>query len=403
MNEATQSLRQQALGAWYYIDAALGFAIQWLPKLVAALAILLLAYLIARGLSYGAQYIVQRTPLGGRETDAGEKLAAVISRATFYVVMLISLPAVLGTLGLSSLIQPLESMATRFLEFLPNLFGAMLIFGIGFAVARIAQRTITSVLEAAQIDHFVEKLDALGLKGKSGLARFAGVLIFTLLIIPVSVAALDALAIRSVAEPAKQMLGHFMQAIPNVFAATIVLALAYVIARFASEALTKLLPTLGIDTVGTKLGLSREVFAGKPLSRIAGMIAFAAIMVFGIVEGAKLLNFAVVSHLLAQVLTLGAQILLGVAIITIGVVASDFLRTILAKSKDASGVAELVRVSVIVLAVAMGLRQMGVADEIVHIGFTLMLGALAVGAAIAIGWGGKDTAGRLLDKWTKDL
>ncbi len=403
MNEATQALRQQALGAWYYIDAALGFAIQWLPKLVAALAILLFAYVIARSLSYGAKYIVQRTPVGNRETDAGENLAAVISRAVFYVVMLISLPAVLGTLGLSGLIQPLEAMATRFLEFLPNLFGALLIFGIGIAVARIAQRTMSSVLEAAQIDHFAEKLDALGLRGKTGLAQFAGVLVFTLLIIPVSVAALDALAIKSIADPAKRMLSQFMEAIPNVFAATIVLTLAYVIARFASDSMVKLLPALGVDSVGAKLGLSREVFAGKPLSNIAGMVAFAAIMIFGIVEGAKLLNFSIVSELLAHVLTVGGQILLGVAIIAIGVVAADFLRTVLAKSKDASPVAELVRIAVIVLAVAMGLRQMGVADEIVHIGFTLMLGALALGAAIAIGWGGKDTAGRLLEKWTKNL
>ena len=51
----------------------------------------------------------------------------------------------------------------------------------------------------------------------------------------------------------------------------------------------------------------------------------------------------------------------------------------------------------------MGLRQMGVANEIINMGFTLMIGAVAVGAAIAIGFGGRDTAGRLLEKWTKDM
>ncbi|MBX2856224.1 MAG: hypothetical protein KTR21_14625 [Rhodobacteraceae bacterium] len=54
-------------------------------------------------------------------------------------------------------------------------------------------------------------------------------------------------------------------------------------------------------------------------------------------------------------------------------------------------------------AVAMGLRQMGFADEIVNTGFTIILGALAVAAALAFGWGGRETAGRLLEKWTAKL
>jgi hypothetical protein len=234
-------------------------------------------------------------------------------------------------------------------------------------------------------------------------ANAAGVLVFTLLIIPVVIAALDALAISSISGPAQRMLTTILDAIPNILAAAIVLLLSFIIARFASEGLATLLPAIGFDRVGERVGLTQNVFGGTPLSRVAGYLAFFAIMVFGLIEAAKLLNFAVLSQMLSTVLELGGQILLGSVIIVFGVVAADFVATLVERSKDARPIAGLLRVAIIVLAVAIGLRQMGIANEIITLGFGLVLGALALGAAIAIGWGGKDTAGRLLDKWTKDM
>ncbi len=46
---------------------------------------------------------------------------------------------------------------------------------------------------------------------------------------------------------------------------------------------------------------------------------------------------------------------------------------------------------------------MGFANEIINTGFRRLIGAVALVAAIAIGWGGKDTAGRLLETWTNSL
>lgn len=359
---------------------------------------------MGKALSYAVRYGLDRTSFGQASTTAdGQSIGATIGRALFWVVMLISLPAALGAVGLSSLIEPLEQMAQRFLAFLPNSIGAGLIFGIGLAVATIARRATTSVLEATQADQLAERFGLKAMTGQAGITKFAGVLVFTLLIIPVAIAALDALAIQSIAQPAKDMLTSFLAAIPNIFGAAIVLLLSYVIARFAADTLTSLLPTLGFDQVGDNLGVSREVFGKRSLSMIAGYVAFAALMLFGTIEAAKLLNFTVVSNLLTHLLTLGGQILLGAVIIAFGVVAADFVHSIVVKSKDAKPMAGFIKVAIIVLATAMGLRQMGVANEIINTGFTLLLGGVALGAAIAIGWGGKDTAGRLLEKWTKNL
>jgi hypothetical protein len=61
----------------------------------------------------------------------------------------------------------------------------------------------------------------------------------------------------------------------------------------------------------------------------------------------------------------------------------------------------ILRWSIIALAVAMGLRFMGLANEIVIIAFTAIIGSAAVACALAFGLGGRPTAHKLLERWTE--
>lgn len=59
-----------------------------------------------------------------------------------------------------------------------------------------------------------------------------------------------------------------------------------------------------------------------------------------------------------------------------------------------AGMSNLVRVAIIILSVAIGLGQMGIADNIISLAFGLMFGSIAVAAALAIGLGARDVAGK---------
>ena len=59
--------------------------------------------------------------------------------------------------------------------------------------------------------------------------------------------------------------------------------------------------------------------------------------------------------------------------------------------------------AILILAAAMGLRQMGLANEIIVTAFTLTLGALAVALALAFGLGGREEAGAQLKEWRQKL
>jgi hypothetical protein len=373
------------------------------PRLLAALAWLAIAYIVARALAYGAQYVIERTNLGAKSLARDQKLGESVGAALFWTTMLISAPLILGQLGRSDLLAPMQGMAQKFLDFVPNIVGAGLIFGIGWVVATVARRAVTSVLEAVQADDVAKRAGLGNVTGETGISKAVGVLVFTLLIIPIAIASLDTLNIQSISGPAKTMLQGFLDAIPNIFAAAVVLLLSYLIAKFASEALNNLLPSTGFDMIGHRLGLTEEIFGGLSLSAVAGWIAFIAIMLFGMVEAAKLLNFSIVSDTLAQLVSLGGRVLLGSIIIGFGVIIADLVATAVSRSRDAKMAATPLKIAIIVLAAAMGLGQMGLANEIINTAFTAIIGALAVGAAIAIGWGGKDTAARLLAKWTQNL
>jgi hypothetical protein len=51
----------------------------------------------------------------------------------------------------------------------------------------------------------------------------------------------------------------------------------------------------------------------------------------------------------------------------------------------------------------MGLRAMGIADDIVNLAFGLTLGAIAVAFALSFGLGGREAAGRQMEHWLSKL
>ena len=63
------------------------------------------------------------------------------------------------------------------------------------------------------------------------------------------------------------------------------------------------------------------------------------------------------------------------------------------------GMANIARFAILGLVLAMGLKAMGLADNIVNLAFGLTMGGVAVAAAIAFGLGGRDAAKAVADKW----
>ena len=71
--------------------------------------------------------------------------------------------------------------------------------------------------------------------------------------------------------------------------------------------------------------------------------------------------------------------------------------------RNSAILATVARFAILLLALTMALRQMGIAEDIITLAFGLLLGSAAVAAAIAFGWGGRDIAKRQLQKLESNL
>lgn len=387
----------------------------WGIKILAALAILLVTHFVAKGVAWSFAKVVDRVPAlqqqsGGSEgSSVGKQLGSLI----YWLIWLVGLTVALQPLGLSQVLTPVRALTDQVFAFLPRVFGAGLIFFIGLIVARIVRQIVETALDAVDIDGWVAKAGlvpatdpATGTGATTGgamgggrqIARTLGTIVFVLIVIPVAIAALQTLGISSISDPATNVLQTVLATIPRIIAAAILLAIAYAIARWVAGVIRQVLPSFGFDTTIGAMGIVPA--ATRPSSLVA-TVATVAIMLFAGIEAAKLLEFSAVSMLLVQLIDLGGRVLFGSVIIAGGAILAQTLSRVMAQSTGERGfAASILYYAILALSVAMGLRFMGLANEIVNLAFGLILGSASVACALAFGLGGRPTAHKLLEAWT---
>jgi small-conductance mechanosensitive channel len=310
----------------------------------------------------------------------------------------------LSALALEGLLDPVQGMLDKALGFLPNIFAAGLILAIGWFVARIVQRIVSNLLAAVGVDRLSERVGLAKVLGKQQLSGVLGLVVYVLILIPVLVATLNALALDAITQPATNMLDDILTAFPVIFAAALLLAIAYVVGRVVSGLIANLLAGVGFDAILAKLGMGKEPEEGEQTpSQIVSYLVLVAIMLFASIEALRLLGFGSVAELVTSFTAFAGQVILGLIIFAIGLYLANLAaKTIKASGATQAGMLALVaRVSILALAGAMALRGMGLANEIINLAFGLLLGAVAVAAALAFGLGGRDVASRELEAWVK--
>ena len=369
----------------------------YLPRLLAAIVLIVVALVVARLVRAALRRLMEVTQLERRVLSRG-LLTNTLADLGYYLVLLLFLPAILDTLQLGGLLLPVQTMINRILAFLPNLLGAALILVVGVVVARIVRRLVTDLLSVAGADTLGNRLGLAA--GGTQLSDLVGMLVYVLILIPVATAAMDALGLPAITQPISAMLATFLAALPNIFGAALLLGLAYAAGRLISNVLANLLTSLGLNRLPAALGLgSRAMTGSRSLADLVGMGVMVAIMLFASIEAARLLGFATLAALLADFLVLAGQVVLGLIIFAVGLyIANGAYRAIYQSGMERAGLlAQVARAAILYLAGAMALRQMGLANEIINLAFGLLLGAIAVAAALAFGLGGREEAGRVLE------
>ena len=152
----------------------------------------------------------------------------------------------------------------------------------------------------------------------------------------------------------------------------------------------------------TRIGLTGATTGDEfAASNVVRVVLLALIMLFASIEAASLVGFENAADLLTRLLQFTGQFLLGVVFLGFGVFLANLsARGILASSvPQARLLALAARVGILLFTTAIGLRQMGIANEIIELAFGIVLGAVAVAFAVAFGLGGRDAAARQIERW----
>ncbi|MFW2355773.1 mechanosensitive ion channel [Hydrogenophaga sp.] len=372
---------------------------EYAPRLLGGLVLALVGWLVASVVRALTQKLLDKTTLDDQlSAHAGmAPMSEGLAGALFWLVILLFVPAILGALQLEGLLDPLRSMVTKTLDMLPNAVAALVIGGVGWILATVLRKLTTHLSRAAGIDKLGSRA---GLAEAVQLSGVVGLLVFIAVFLPSLVAALDALKIEAISRPATDMLGKLMLAVPNIVAAGLILVITWLVASFASQLLASLLAALGFDTLPARVQLA-HAFEKTSASRTVGRVVLFFAMLFATVEAAAQLGFAQVSDIVASFIRFGGDILLGSAILVIGFWLANVAHDAIDRASGArtQGLARIGRYAILALVIAMGLRAMGIADDIVNLAFGLTLGAVAVAFALSFGLGGRDAAGKLMDHW----
>lgn len=329
----------------------------------------------------------------------GIQLSKTIPEAAYWLILFLFLPAILGALQMPGLLEPIQGMFNKAMGYLPNIFGAGIILAIGLFVGKIIKQVVSNLAASFGADSLAQRV---GMGGSTKLSNIAGVVCYALVLLPVLVAALNTLNIDAVTQPASAVLEQITGMIPGVLGAAVVLGIAYFVGQLVSGLCEELLSGVGFDEVPNKLGfnLSNTSKTSTP-SKLVSKLVLAAIMLLSVMQALPMMGMGMLAGHVEQFIGFGTKAIVGVVIFGFGLylanLAAGFIRE--SGSANASKLATVAQIAIVVFTGAIGLQQMGVGSSIVNLAFGTIIGGLGLAAAIAFGWGGRDAAKRMIDRY----
>lgn len=370
-------------------------AMEILEKVGLAVVILIVTWLLAKGAKWAFAKLVDNVGFLQKSTSSGESIGMQLGKIVSLLIWLLGLLAILQVFSLGGVMQPVTTLLDDIMGFIPNIVGAALIFFIGLMLARIVRDLTVTTLQTVDFDKWANRGGADTLTGNTNLSGTIGTIVYAIIVIFVSIMALEALSLESVSEPASDMLALILAAIPRIIGAALLLGIGYLVARFVAQLVRDVLPGLGVDRAFADTDL---LPAGTSVSSIFARIVQIAIILFFAIAATRLLGFPELTAILDEVLQLGGRVIFGSVVIVAGFLIAGLLARLIGGAGDNPLAASIVKWATIVLFVFMGLEFMGVGEEIVQMAFGALVIGGAVAAALAFGLGGRDWAGRKLQQ-----
>jgi hypothetical protein len=196
-------------------------------------------------------------------------------------------------------------------------------------------------------------------------------------------------------------------ALPALFAATVLLLVGWVVARFLRRGVVRLLKLLRIDLLAEKTGIENFLLQGgvryTAVTLLADLVYW--MMMFTVILAAlNSLGLQNASALFNKIILYMPNVIVALLVLMFGafvarivrVVTFTYLSNVGISGADVIG--HIAQWAILLFVVSIALEQLSIGGQILVSAFQIGFGAFCLALAIAFGLGGKDWAAHLLSK-----
>lgn len=260
----------------------------FIPNIIAAIAILVIGWLIAAIASSIIRGILGRTNIDnriaawivGRPADGAEapEVEKWVSGAVYWIIIIFTLVAFLQALNLTTVSAPLNNLLNQIFGFLPKLAGAAILLGVAWILASLVKLLVTRFLRTLNLDRRLGQQVGDTPTNQFSLSETIGNTLYWFIFLLFLPAVLNTLELQGTLQPVQQLLNEILSILPNIFAAILIGAVGWLIAQVVRRIVTNLLAATGTDRLGAQFGISPAT-SGQSLSGIIGTVVYVLILI----------------------------------------------------------------------------------------------------------------------------
>jgi small-conductance mechanosensitive channel len=205
----------------------------------------------------------------------------------------------------------------------------------------------------------------------------------------------------TVLQPLQNALSTFLSYVPQLIGAIIILIIGYIVAKVLQAVITRVLRSIGferwMERGGIKQFFDRAETNQDPTS-IIGKLVFWFVFIIALTMAADALGIPQVSEVLGQLIAYIPSIIAAILILILAALLANFLASVVRGATGSGLLASVARYAILVYAVFAALTQLGIAVQLTANTFLILLGGVALAAALAFGIGGRDIARDVLQR-----
>lgn len=209
-----------------------------------------------------------------------------------------------------------------------------------------------------------------------------------------------------------ELWANLLDFLPLFLGALLVFIVGLIIATILKHVVIRVSNFLKLDDLAIRLDVKKTFERIGIRLHIAGLLAWIVkwfIIIVFLIAATDILGWSQLTEFLQEVVLYLPNVIIAVIILLVGVLLANFVHNVVktaveaAKLTSAQFLAGISKWAILIFSFMAALVQLGIAEQMIQVLFTGLVGMLALAGGLAFGLGGKEHASRFLNRLKRDI